>query len=462
VRHADAPSSPAHDGSSGYRVSEFDQSTASYRQAEYGSGGRDAAWADDLRGGGYSWLSDDYSAGSPGYAPPVANAIRGLPPVPDEPLPVYPPGPFAAWNRGGPDRGDSQRSAANASAELFEPPNHSGRAATRGDSARMLATATITPDEFDTNHSLPAIKDPVLTKERSANGVGDRGSATGSRSATRSRATQSRAAAPARARPPAGGSSRRKSTRPSKGSKRQPVRLAIGVAAAIIAAVAVILVITSIIKPGSNSGASDQTNRSRSSTSPTPTRPPGKWEFIGTRQTDPSPLQLSELFPYRFVAGGVFYYSTITRLGGNCRAALVGSALRAAVRHARCTQVLRATYFSRPQNVMATIGVFNLATSAGARAAALKAGPAEFVAVLPGKKGATSKIGQGSGIEEAVVKGHYLVLVWAENVNLSTPATRAARRRLTGFANTVIHGTVNNGLSYRMVDGKPAPPVPGQ
>jgi len=409
--------------------------------------------------GGYSWLSEDYGAGSPGYAPRVANAIRGLPPIPDEPLPVYPPGPFAAWNRGTPDRGDARGSAASASAGLFDPPAQSGRPTTRGDSARMLATATITPDEFDTNHSLPAIKDPVLTKERSASGVADRGSAVGSRAASRGHAAPSRAAAPPRGRAQADGGGRR-GTRASKSSKRPPVRLAIGVAVVIIAAVAAILVITSINKPGTNRGASDQTGRSRSSSSPTPTRPPGKWGYIGARQTDPAPLKLSELFPYRFAAGGVFYYSTITQLGHSCRAALVGTALQDAVRHAGCTQALRATYFSRPQNVMATIGVFNLATSAGASAAAHKAGPAEFVAALPGKKGATSKLGQGSGIEEAIVKGHYLVLVWAENVDLSTPASSAARRRLTGFANTVIHGTVNNGLSYRMVDGKPAPPTP--
>ena len=433
VRHADAPGSRGTDRPPS-RASDASYGAPSYRQADYGSGSSVSGWADDPQGGGYSWQAD----GWPGYggdgAPRVANAIRGFPPVPDEPLPIYPPGPFAAWNRG---RSDS-----------LEPSSRNTRLTAPQDSARMLATATITPDEFDTNHSLPAIKDPILTQKRT-----EATPAVAVRSATR--AGGSRAAAPPRSR---SGSAGRPSKRARKGSKRQPVRLAIGVAAVIIVAVAAILVKTSLGKPGTNSAANNQGGRSQVSTSPTPKNPGGKWEFIGSRQTDPAALQLSELFPYRFVAGGVFYYSTITKLGHDCRAALIGTALQAAVKRSDCSQVLRASYFSRPQNVMATIGVFNLATSADASAAAHKAGPAEFVAVLPGTKGATSRLGQGSGIEEAVVKGHYLVLVWAETVNLTAPQSRKERRRLTGFMATLIHGTINHSLSYRMVDGRPPPP----
>ena len=440
MRHADAPGSPggpdlppSRAGDAGYGVS--DQS--SYRQADYSSGSHASGWADDPQGGGYSWQSDAWPGYSGEGAPNVANAIRGFPPVPDEQLPIYPPGPFAAWNRG---RSDPLESSSR------------NTRLTGQDSARMLATATITPDEFDTNHSLPAIKDPVLNQKRA-----EATQAVGVRPAAR--AGGSRAAAPARSRSGTGrpSTTSRPSKRTKKGSKRQPVRLAIGVAAVIIVAVAGILVYTSLGKPGTNPTANNKTGQSRPSTSPTPKRPAGKWGYIGSRQTDPLPLQLTELFPYRFPAGGVFYYSTITKLGRDCSAALIGAALQAAVKQAHCSQVLRGTYFSRPQRVMATIGVFNLATSAGASKAALKAGPSEFVAALPGKKGATSRLGQGSGIEEAVVKGHYLVLVWAENLAGKAPSTSSARHRLTGFMNTLFHGTVSNSLSYRMVDGKPAP-----
>jgi hypothetical protein len=488
VRHADAPSSPtlnspadygAGQQSGGYRWSELDQPSASYRHEDHGSGASASPWADDMQGSGYSWLTDEpanspanspatyQGAGSgwPSYssegagAPRQGNAIRGFPPIPDEPLPVYPPGPFAAWNRGVSDRGDSRGSAASAAAaDRFEPPGRGTRPTAREDPARMLTTATITPDEFDTNHSLPAIKDPVLTQKRSATGVADRGSPVASRSASRSGSTQSRATAPARSRAQAGHGSRNSSRRSKRrGAKRWPVRLAIGVAVVIIAAVAAILVITSIAKPGTNSSANNKPNQPRASTSPTPIGPGGKWGYIGTRQTDPVPLGLRELFPSSFVTSGLYYHVAIAKQAHSCRGALIGTALQAAVKRARCSQVLRASYVARLQKAMATIGVFNLATSKGASAAALHAGPAEFVAALPSKNGVTSRLGQGSGIEEAVVKGHYLVLVWAEYIDLTTPKTSKQRKHLTAFMNTLIQSTVNSSLSYRMVDGTPAP-----
>lgn len=498
VRHADAPSSPADDGfrlaspragdadyglsgtgqqGTGYRWSEIDQPSASYRQADYGASTPISAWADDLQGSGYSWLTDDHGAesrwpASSGGAPKIANAIRGFPPIPDEPLPAYPPGPFAAWNRGGPDPGDGRAATAKAATDLLEPPGASTRMGPREEQVRMLAT--ITPDEFDTNHSLPAIKDPVLTKGRGASA--DRGSAVASRSAARASAAKSPPDAPARGRVQADRDGRSRSRdsrsrnsrsrdsrsrdrgrskRTSKGSKRQPVRLAIGVAVVIIAAVAAILVITSLGKPGTSAG--NTPNRPRASASPTPTTPGGKWGFIGARRTDPVPLTLSELFPFNFATGGVFYHASATKAGHNCHAALVGTALQTAVRQAQCSQVLRASYVARAAKAMATIGVFNLATSSAASAAARHAGPAEFVAVLPGKIGLTSSIGQGSGIEEAVVKGHYLVLVWAENTNLAASVTNWQRQHLTGFVSTLLQQTVNRSLSYRMVDGRPTP-----
>lgn len=473
VRHADTPSSPADDGfnsqsprASGtdYRWSELDEPSASYRHTDYGSGAGPSAWADkDMQGSGYSWLTDDQGAGSgwPNYssegagAPRRGNAIRGLPPIPDEPLPIYPPGPFAAWNREVSDRRDGRGSAASAAADRFEPPGRGTRPTAPDDSAHMLATATITPDEFDTNHSLPAIKDPVLTQKRSASGVADRGAGVASRSASRAAPTKSRAAAaPARGRAQAGRGGRKSAKR---GSRRWPVRFAIVLATVIIAAVAAILVITSIGKPNTNSNANNKPSRSRVSPSPTPTGPAGKWGYIGTRQTDPVPLTLRELFPSSFVTSRIYYHVAIAQQGRYCGFSLIGTALQAAVKRAHCSQVLRASYVARFQKAMATIGVFNLATSTGARDAAWHAGRAEFVAVLTARNGVTSRLGQGSGLEEAVVKGHYLVLVWAEYIDLTAPTTRHQRQHLTGFMNTLLQLTVNRSLSYRMVDGTPAP-----
>lgn len=243
------------------------------------------------------------------------------------------------------------------------------------------------------------------------------------------------------------------------------MRLAIAVAAVIIAAVAAILVVTSLGKQGSNSAANGKTNRPRSSISPTPGPPPGKWGYIGARATDPVPLTLKELYPFNFAVGTVFYHAAATKEGHSCVSALIGAALQTAVRHAHCSQVLRASYIARAAKVMATVGVFNLATSSGASHAAQHAGPAEFVAELPAKIGPASSIGQGSGIEEAVVKGHYLVLVWAENTNLAAPSTHWQREHLTKFMSTLLRETINNSLSVRMVDGSPTsapPPSSGQ
>ncbi len=444
----------------GYSLSwsELDKPSPSYRQsdshrnASYESGTA-SAWTDDRPDGGYSWMTDEQAPGSswPSFsgdgvaagAPKPGNAIRGLPPVPDEPLPIYPPGPFAAWNRGA------------AAADLLEPPGQ-GRPAVREDPAPMLATATITPDQFDTNHSMPAIKDPVLTQSRAATG---RGPATGSRTAARASAAQQRAATPAKNRTQSGHGTRG-TARSKKGSRRQPVRLAIGTAAVIIVAVAAILVISSLSKPGTKGSANDANNkpsRPKVSTSPTPTAPAGKWQYIGTRLTDPIPLSEHELFPGAFVTGGVYFHTTILQEGNSCRTALIGAAIQAAVKKAGCSQVLRASYVARLDKAMATIGVFNLATSTGASAAALRAGRAEFVGELAAKNGVTNRLGQGSGLEEAVVKGHYLVLVWAEYIDLSAPKTAAQRAALTSFMNTLVQTTVNTSLSYRMVEGKPTP-----
>jgi hypothetical protein len=99
--------------------------------------------------------------------------------------------------------------------------------------------------------------------------------------------------------------------------------------------------------------------------------------------------------------------------------------------------------------------VFNFANSTVASNAALHSGQSAFVAPAVSKNGVTSRIGQGTGLEEAVVKGHYLVLVWAEKIDLAAPRTTYQRQRLTAFMNTLIQQTVNGALSYRMVEGKP-------
>jgi hypothetical protein len=416
---------------------------AGHRQSPYGG----AAWPDDDFGSPYGWSADDPDAW-PGMSlsgrdtpaqPVLSNAVRGFPPAPGDPLPVYPPGPFAAWNAGQPGRSDG-RSGQSGGAGLTD--------------SAQLSTATITPDEFDTDYSLPAIKDPVPGRGRHSPATDQRraAGASGHETVQNVRSDQL-------LREPAPASHGRRST--GKGSrsakrsrkKRQPAWLAIGAAGVIIAAVAAILVVT--IPHGSSPAARDTPSSTPSPVSASPTAPPGPWGFIGSRKTDPLPLTAAELFPASVSNGGTVYTRATKAKGTNCRAALIGSALQAAVRRAGCKQTLRATYLSKGAKVMATIGVFNLKTFASASKAAGKAGHAEFVAQLTAKAGPAKSIGQGTGLEEAIVKGHYLVLVWAENTNLNAPKTQAGRKRLTAFMNLLVKHTVNVSLSNRMVDGKP-------
>ncbi|MGI9008404.1 MAG: hypothetical protein ACR2FU_19795, partial [Streptosporangiaceae bacterium] len=118
------------------------------------------SWLRDDLSAGFGWGDDDPAAGAwPGGVTggrgqarqAASNAVRGFPPAPGEPLPVYPPGPFEAWNRG-PDRALAPRGAEAVLAEVVRADD---------EDATQLTSATITPDEFDTDYSLPAIKDPI-------------------------------------------------------------------------------------------------------------------------------------------------------------------------------------------------------------------------------------------------------------------------------------------------------------
>ena len=375
----------------------------------------------------------------------LSNAVRGFPPAPGDPLPAYPPGPFAAWNRGPRDR---QRGRGGQAA--------GSRAGGQADTSQ-LATASITPDEFDTDYSLPAIKDPLPgpagrataaagLDRRSAGAPGGR-----ARHGQPQRDDVQREQVPAA---PGGGRARGKGAPAGRTRrKRQSAWLAIGTAAVIVAAVAAVLVLTS---PGSGVPAA----RPKLSDTPppgtsSPTPPPGRWGYIGTRKTDAVPLTTGELYPHTISSAGTAYTRATQTGSGDCRAALIGSALQAAVRQGGCSQALRATYLSRSAKVMGTIGVFNLKSYAAASKAASKAGHSEFVAQLKAKAGPAKAIGRGTGIEEALVKGHYLVLVWAEATNLSPPKGKTGRARLTVFMNLLISQSVNVSLSNRMVDGKP-------
>jgi hypothetical protein len=187
---------------------------------------------------------------------------------------------------------------------------------------------------------------------------------------------------------------------------------------------------------------------------PTPTL--GPYGHIASRQSDPKPLTVAELFPASFISGGVSYARTAGHLSGDCLDAVTGANIQAAISSGSCTQAARATYMTAKKGMMGTIGVFNMRTVAQASASVRAADASDFVTQLPGAKGPTSKITQGPGVEEALAKGHYLILIWAGFTSRRTPHTTAQKQELATFMKTLLQGTANVSLTDRMVNGKPS------
>ena len=95
------------------------------------------------------------------------------------------------------------------------------------------------------------------------------------------------------------------------------------------------------------------------------------------------------------------------------------------------------------------------AVETAAQAAGRTTGPQEIIAPLAAQKGPTRKLGNGTGVVQAEIKGHYLILMWAEFTSLKSPSTSAQRQQLEQFAVSLVTGSANIDLSTRMLTGKP-------
>ena len=155
----------------------------------------------------------------------------------------------------------------------------------------------------------------------------------------------------------------------------------------------------------------------------------GKWQHIGTRAQDPQALTLQELFPPQFELNGSSYVRTAADVSKDCTQAVFGASLQAALQAGHCTQVLRASYISGNGAMMGTVGVANLIGSNAAQKACETTGTQEIIAPLAAQKGPTSKLGNGTGVVQAEIKGHYLILMWAEFTSLKSPSTSAQRQQ---------------------------------
>jgi hypothetical protein len=207
--------------------------------------------------------------------------------------------------------------------------------------------------------------------------------------------------------------------------------------------------------PTADSQRSAAAARPKQDPTPSPSPSLGPWGHIETRALDPVPLSVAELFPAQFTDGSLSYTKTVQKAKAHCAAALIGGQLIAAVNKGDCTQAMRASYLSSSRNVMGTIGVLNLVTTTAAEQAGKAAGASEFIAQLPAAKGPTRNLTRGTGFEAAEVKGHYLVLVWAEFVSLHAPAGPEQRATLENFMGLLMQKTANVALANRQVTGNP-------
>jgi hypothetical protein len=180
----------------------------------------------------------------------------------------------------------------------------------------------------------------------------------------------------------------------------------------------------------------------------------GKWQHIGSRTRDPQPLTIAGLYPPQFSLNGKSYVRTAANITKTCSLAVYGADLQAALQSGKCTQVVRASYLSGDDTMMGTVGVVNLISSNAAQKAGRATGPQEIIAPLTGKKGPTKKLGTGTGVVQAEIKGHYLILMWAEYANLKSPSGQAQRQALEQFAANLVTGSANINLSTRMLTGK--------
>jgi hypothetical protein len=181
----------------------------------------------------------------------------------------------------------------------------------------------------------------------------------------------------------------------------------------------------------------------------------GPWKHIATRAQDLVPLTVTELFPQTFSADGAAGARTVAQASTKCTHEVVGATLAAAVRKAGCTQVLRASYLTTDHKIMATIGVLNLTDVTAAERVGKTSGPAGFIKQLPAAHGPTRNLAKGTGIEEAEVKGHYLILIWTEFADLRSPSGKTQRKKLEAFSAGLVAGTANVSLTHRMVTGRP-------
>jgi hypothetical protein len=292
---------------------------------------------------------------------------------------------------------------------------------------------------------------------------GDALTGRGSRALAGPGGTATGPARPGSTAPTTGRPGRGRSGQRPAGRRKHPVSVKLAVATALVLVVVAVATVYLGAKVFARhpTSAAGTTPKTTTSVAPSPTASLGPYGHIASRSDDPDPLALSQLYLASFTQGGLSFQLTNSGLSSDCVDAVAGANIQAAVSASSCTQVARATYLSTTDNMMGTIGVLNLQTAKEASKAVSAAGAGNFILQLPGHSGPTRKLGQGTGIEEATAKGHYLILMWAELTSLARPRTAAQRTGLADFMTELLQGTANVSLTNRMIYGSPSPAPPG-
>src|SRR5580704_13127256 len=110
------------------------------------------------------------------------------------------------------------------------------------------------------------------------------------------------------------------------------VKVAIATALVLVLAAAAALSYAALHRSGPPAGATASAGkppRPSPSTSPSPSL--GPYGHIASRQTDPAPLTIVDLYPATFTTGGTTIVRTAASRGPNCAANLVGSGIQSAI-----------------------------------------------------------------------------------------------------------------------------------
>ncbi|MEV0389660.1 hypothetical protein [Nonomuraea sp. NPDC050643] len=202
--------------------------------------------------------------------------------------------------------------------------------------------------------------------------------------------------------------------------------------------------------------SSAETTTQRQTSAPTPVIPPGKFGFATNRSTDPDPITVKELFgsKKKFTISGRSYEMTVTSKDKKCDDGALGDSLKKALKSAKCTQFVRASFRDKAGKVIGTVGVANLSTGKNASKVAKSGDTKNYVKPLAGKDTVTKLLGSGSGGAKISTYGHFAILIWFQNKDGTKPDSKGSKR-ISEAINDITKATVFKALDNRSVTGSP-------